>query len=103
MHQCHVCGRVLPDFEFYKGRIKRGNFICKECEKRRNNDYYHKDSITTQKKNKANFEHALGGYVIRILNHTKPFEHRFNIQPTEGEAWVTDDKEQFLKRLNELI
>lgn len=107
MHKCRVCKRELPDSAFHKSSLAVYNYICKECKNKQSKEYYykyyHKDDIAEQKKNEENFEHALGGYVIRILNHTKPFEHKYIIQPTEGEAWVTDDKEQFLKKLNELI
>lgn len=105
MHTCYVCNRDLPDTEFHKSRVARHNFICKECENRRQRGYHHNAQIKaqTEKANEVNFEHALGGYVIRILNHTKPFEHKFNIQSTSGESFTTDSKEQFLKKLNELI
>lgn len=103
MHKCRVCKRELPDPAFHKSSLAVYNYICKECKNKQNKEHYYKDRIIEQKRNEENFEHALGGYVIRILNHTKPFEHRFNIQPTEGEAWVTDDKEQFWKKLREII
>lgn len=100
MHQCHVCGRVLPDFEFYKCKKER---ICKECYKLREYKRIYKKELLDEQAQKFDFNKMNGGYVIRILNHTKPFEHKFNIQSTEGEVWATDDKEQFLKKLNELL
>lgn len=93
---CHVCDRDLPESAFYKCKKER---ICKECYKLREYKRLHKKELAER----YNFEDMNGGYVIRILNHTKPFEHKFNIQPTSGDSFTTDSKEQFLKKLNELI
>lgn len=49
------------------------------------------------------FERYNGGYRIAIQNYAKPAEHKFCIKSTSGEVFATDDAEEFIKKIRQVI
>lgn len=104
MHKCTLCGQELPDGAFYPSMLKKRDYECKKCMYER----YGKKSIRKYQEGlkqlpAVDFERYNGGLKITVLNYVKPYENKFNIKATSGEYFGTDNKEQFLNKLNEYL
>lgn len=101
---CTICKRDLPESDFYPSFIRRKQHQCRKCS-------YEKWGKKAQKKYTDSikeypdreFENICGGYVITILNYSKPSESRYAIKSTNGEIFTTNSSEKFMEEIKMII
>jgi hypothetical protein len=99
--KCIKCRKELPESEFYQSDIKNHTHICKECKKTVNKKWLENKVIKDECAN--NFNLFYGGYEIRILNFARENEYKFIIKGTDGYFTKTNDKEEFIKKLLDIL
>lgn len=99
MKQCHECGEFKPLSEFVRNKAKKYGFEyhCKKCHTDKQKERNKTAVENARKYNKACL--LIGGFKVFILNHVKNGEYKYNVVPTEGEVYKTNDKERFLRYL----
>ena len=95
--KCIKCQRELPESEFYPSHIKNHMHTCKNCLKPKNKEWA-MNSILREEKLK-DFDRFYGGIKINITNYPQAFE----IVKTSGEYYFTKDKEEFIKKLLDIL
>ena len=95
--KCIKCQKELPESEFYPSHIKNHMHTCKKCYKVKNiND---KVKSILEEENESNFDRYYGGIKINITNYPQAYE----IVKTSGEYYLTKDKEEFIKKLLDIL
>jgi protein-arginine kinase activator protein McsA len=95
--KCKVCQKELPEIEFYQSRLKNHQYICKKCFCKREKEYRNKDILSDSDAEK--FDRFYGGIKINITNYPQAFE----IVKTSGEYYLTKDKNEFIKKLFDIL
>lgn len=91
--KCKVCQKELPESEFYQNH----QYICKKCFCKREKEYRNKDILNDS--DRENFDRYYGGIKINITNYPQAYE----IAKTSGEYFITKDKEEFIKKLLDIL
>lgn len=123
MKQCSKCGKIKPLSEFYRDEKNKDGFygVCKKCCATRSMDYYKKNRERLRKYRQKRYRdkclgilkrerkqqqlqktesfRAVAGFNVYILDYYKSGEYKYNVVPTEGEVYKTNDKERFLRYL----
>lgn len=94
---CHRCKEELPESEFSASRLKFKYPICKKCENTKAKEYRNKNILSDS--DKELFERYYGGIKINIQNYPQAFE----IQKTTGEYFITKSKDEFIKKLLDIL
>ena len=94
---CSVCQKDLPESEFYQSRLKNHQHICKKCCCAREKEYRNKDILDDS--DRERFDRYYGGIKINITNYPQAFE----IVKTSGEYYSTRSKEDFIKKLLDIL
>ena len=95
--RCTVCKKELPESDFYPSRLKNHQHICKKCFCAREKEYRSKDILNDS--DRERFERYYGGIKINIQNYPQTFE----IVKTTGEYFITRSKEEFIKKLLDIL
>jgi len=97
--KCTKCGKIKPMSEFPYHTSHR----CNDCKtKVKDKDVFAKDEGENVKQEVSASEvWALGGINVYIPNYCKRGEYKYNVVPTEGEAFLTNDKQEFLSYMAE--
>lgn len=97
--KCSVCQKELPESEFYPSVLKRGWHICKKCHNKKTYPHTKKYAESLKGLEKKDFDRYYGGIKINITNYPQAFE----IVKTSGEYFLTKDKEEFIKKLLDIL
>ena len=97
--KCIKCQKELPESEFYPSLIKRGWCICHKCYYKYNLKYAKKYNQSLKELPEKDFDRYYGGIKINITNYPQAFE----IVKTSGEYFITKDKEEFIKKLLDIL
>lgn len=102
MKRCPNCKQLKSESDFYKNaHMKDGLSVhCKNCQ----NQYIYQSAKNHRIKTKQeetqkqldDFNFHLGGYRITIINYAKKGEYKFNIIPTNGKPFGTNNKNEFV-------
>lgn len=108
VHQikCIHCGKELPETEFYPSVLSRNYHICKKCHNKMTTKYssaYQKRIRAKKKESNINPDKYLGGITIRILNHTKKGEYKYNLSNTSGHKMRTNNKKEFIRVITSFV
>ena len=104
--KCIHCNKELPETEYYTSVLQRHYHICKKCHNKKTMKYanaYQKRIRNKKKEPNINPDKYIGGINIRILNHIKKGEYKFNILSTGGISFQTSNKKDFLRELTALV
>ena len=101
--KCIHCNKELPETEYYTWVLQRQYHICKKCHNKKTLQYakaYQKRIKNKKKEPNINPDKYIGGINIRILNHLKKGEYKFNILST-GDYYglKTNSKKEFLDKI----
>ena len=97
--KCIKCQKELPESEFYPSLIKRGWCICHKCYYKYNLKYAKKYNQSLKELPEKDFDRYYGGIKINITNYPQAYE----IVKTSGEYFITKDKEEFIKKLLDIL
>lgn len=104
--KCIHCDKEFPETEYYPSILRRHYHICKKCYNKKVMQYvraYQKRIRNKKKEPNINPDKYVGGINIRILNHTKKGEYKFNILSTDGISFQTNNKKELLKEITSLV
>lgn len=96
---CKYCNKDLPESEFFPSIIKRGWCICHKCYYKYNLKYTKKYNQSLKELPEKDFDRYYGGIKINITNYPQAYE----IVKTSGEYFITKDKEEFIKKLLDIL
>jgi len=72
---CKDCGVKKPIAEFYKNSGMKDGYVnaCKECDKNRISDYYHKNAVAERKKSRLRYQKRKNNpeYKKRLLTYQR--------------------------------
>lgn len=93
--KCAKCGEIKPVSNF----PHPSSYRCNDCKTEvkdhlvfaQDEDENVKPEVTAEE------VRAVGGFKVYILNHIKSGEYKYNVVPTEGELFQTNDKKEFLR------
>lgn len=94
--KCNHCKRDLPESAF-----SPRHRTCKKCEAEKEAKYRTQRILEDESEDK--FNSFYGGYIIAILNHTRPKEYKYTIKGTNGYMIQTNDLDYFRKKLSEVV
>lgn len=102
--KCTLCGKDLPENEFYPSLLKKKQHHCKKCFY----EHYQKKAIkkyeeSLKKFPELDFNRYCGGYEIKILNYAKNGEYKYIIKSTVSEFLQTNDKEKFINKIKNIL
>lgn len=95
--KCIKCQRELPESEFYPSHIKNYMHTCKKCLRIKSKDWQ-VNSVLREEVEK-DFDRYYGGIRINITNYPQAYE----IVKTSGEYYFTSSKEDFIKKLLDIL
>ena len=95
--KCFCCKKDLPESEFYPSKLKNHDYICKKCFCEQIKEYQNECILNETKE--RDFERFYGGIKINIQNYPQAFE----IQKTTGEYYITKSKDEFIKKLLDIL
>lgn len=95
--RCTICHRDLPESAFYAKNLKRYQYQCKECTRKKNNTFNKELKESSSKF----FDQYYGGYIISILNHPSPY--RYIIKGTNGYFFNSNDSSKFMQEVEKII
>lgn len=106
MKYCTQCKQYLEEKFFGSNKFRKDHLtrICRNCI----NKYVKNKKIRTiQQENSEDianmvFNKVFGGYNIYILNTTRPGECKYNIISTDGMYFMSNDRKEFYKTMEEL-
>jgi hypothetical protein len=95
--KCIKCKKELPESEFYQSHVKNHMHTCKNCLKPKNKEW--RANSVLREECEKNFERFYGGIKINITNYPQAYE----IVKTSGEYYFTRSKEEFIKKLLDIL
>lgn len=107
MKRCCRCREYKPLTEFYKNNQSKDSldWLCKRCKTLENKQYQAKiksfdveKTTARDEKQEKEFANACGGIIIKIVNHSKKGEYKYQV----GDL-MTNDKKAFINKVNKIL
>lgn len=101
--KCTKCHEELSQEDFYPSCLKRHLYICKKCHNKIVKKHTERYLDSVRNLPTEDFNRMYGGFNVKILNYVREGEKRYVIIPTKGKLLSTNDKEEFIQQIKEIL